>query len=109
MTRRRWIQIDGELREVDTTYRPRPRKGPHIIGDFTPYKAVTGDMEGQWITSRRAHREFLRRNALIEVGNEYDYMTRHGGMTEDNPNLKPEHVVEEEICKDLAETLEQIR
>jgi putative FmdB family regulatory protein len=42
----------------------------HIMDDIAPYKAVAGDAAGQYITSRRAHKEYLRRNALVEVGTE---------------------------------------
>ena len=46
---------------------PRPAKsGLHVIPDIEPYQAVTGDV----IDGRRQHREFLRRNGYIEVGNE---------------------------------------
>jgi putative FmdB family regulatory protein len=41
----------------------------HVQPDISPYQAVTGDRAGKYITSRRAHREFLKRNRLIEVGN----------------------------------------
>jgi putative FmdB family regulatory protein len=39
-----------------------------VRGDITPYKAVTGDRAGQWISSRKEHREFLKRNRLVEAG-----------------------------------------
>ena len=39
-----------------------------VVGDIAPYKAVTGDRAGQYITSRKEHREFLKRNRLVEVG-----------------------------------------
>jgi putative FmdB family regulatory protein len=39
-----------------------------VMPDLKPYKAVAGDQP--WITSRAQHREFLRSNNLIEVGNE---------------------------------------
>jgi putative FmdB family regulatory protein len=42
----------------------------YVQGDIAPYKALTGDKMGQWITSRKAHREFLKRNRLVEVGND---------------------------------------
>lgn len=60
----------------------------YIIPDMQPYKAVAGDMAGKEIGGRRQHREFLRRNNFIEVGNEWSYFTRHGGKTPDNPTLK---------------------
>lgn len=40
-----------------------------VMPDIAPYKAVAGDQ--RWITSRAKHREFLRSNDLIEVGNEW--------------------------------------
>lgn len=81
----------------------------HVIPDIKPYKAVTGDMEGKWITSRREHREFLKRNNLIECGGEKAYMTRWGGMTPDNPNVQPEWKHEERICQSLVKNLERLR
>lgn len=36
--------------------------------DIKPYIAVTGDRAGRPITSRREHREFLKRNRLVEAG-----------------------------------------
>ena len=80
-----------------------------IIGEFKPYQPVTGDMQGKWITSRRQHREFLKRNNLVEVGNEKSYMTRYGGMTADNPNLISKEKHEEQICQSLVKNLERLR
>jgi hypothetical protein len=45
-------------------------QGAFVVPDIAPYKAVAGDRAGQWITSRRKHKEFLKRNKLIEIGNE---------------------------------------
>lgn len=42
----------------------------YVSADIAPYRAVAGDRAGQWITSRRAHREFLKRNRFTEIGNE---------------------------------------
>ncbi len=41
-----------------------------VSPDIAPYMAVAGDRAGQHITSRREHREFLKRNSFVEVGNE---------------------------------------
>ena len=84
-------------------------KTHYVIGDIEPYQPVTGDMQGKWITSRKQHREFLRRNNLVEVGNEKAYMTRNGGMTSDNPNLMSEKKHEERICRSLMKNLEQLK
>lgn len=48
--------------------------GPQIIRDIEPYRAVAGDVasggKAPVITSRSDHRQFLKRNGYIEVGNE---------------------------------------
>lgn len=41
-----------------------------VTPDIQPYIATAGDRAGQPITSRRQHREFLKRNRFVEVGNE---------------------------------------
>jgi hypothetical protein len=41
-----------------------------VTPDIAPYKAVAGDRAGEYITSRAQHREFLKRNRFVEVGNE---------------------------------------
>lgn len=104
----RWIQVDGELVPAEHFQRP-PRKGPFILGDIKPYRAVTGDRAGKWITSRSEHREFLRRNNLEEVGNEKAYFTRHGGKTPDNPTLISDEKHEEQICRSLNENLQKLQ
>lgn len=43
---------------------------PYVAPDIKPYRAVAGDRMGQMITSRKEHREFLKRNRFTEVGNE---------------------------------------
>lgn len=73
MPRRRWIQIDGELVEVIPDYTPEPRRGPMIMPDITPYRAMGVDIatgKAPVIHSRSQHREYLRRNGYIEIGNE---------------------------------------
>ena len=111
--RKTWRQIktpDGpKLVPLDEYTAKSERKGPAVFGDITPYQAITGDMQGKWITSRSQHRDFLRRNNLVEVGNEKDYFTRHGGKSPDNPTLQPERKHEEQICQSLAKNLERLK
>ncbi len=111
---KRWIQVktpDGpKLVPADEyTQRQEARKGPFVHGDIEPYRAITGDMQGEMITSRSQHKEFLRRNDLVEVGNEKAYFTRHGGKSPDNPNLLSEKRHEEQICQSLTKNLERLR
>lgn len=45
----------------------------HVIPDIQPYTTVAADKETKkrvHITSRKQHREFLRRNGYEEIGNE---------------------------------------
>ena len=41
---------------------------PMVQPDINPYMAVAGDRAGQMIGSRKAHKEFLKRNRLVEMG-----------------------------------------
>lgn len=90
-----------ELHEWLAKYGTRPDRAHYVQPDLEPYVAVAGDMAGKVIRSRREHREFLRRNNFQEVGNEKAYMTRNGGMSDDNPNLMTSKQREERICRSL--------
>lgn len=61
-----------------------PSRGPHVISDIEPYRAVASDIacDGKrpLIGGRRQHREFLSRNGYVEVGNE------RNGFSSDNPS-----------------------
>lgn len=94
-----WLAKHGE----------RTTRAHYVQPDLEPYMAVSGDMAGKVIRSRREHRAFLRRNNFEEVGNEKAYMMRNNGMTDDNPNLMPEHKHEEQICRSLSKTLDRLR
>ena len=50
------------------------QRGPHIIRDIAPYRSAATDIATgrcALIAGRRQHREFLRRNGYVEVGNDY--------------------------------------
>lgn len=68
------------------------RAGGQIIRDIDPYQAVGGDVAAGGkppkIGGRRQHREYLKRNGYIEVGNEV--------MRPQKPNYGPE-VTEREV------------
>lgn len=55
---------------------PPPPAGPMIVRDIEGYRTVAGDVahDGKrvHIGSRSRHREFLRDNNYVEVGNDYD-------------------------------------
>jgi len=112
--RKRWIQIrtenGPELVPADEyTSTTEARKGPFVFGDIQPYQAITGDMQGKWITSRSQHKAFLRRNNLVEVGNEKAYFTKYGGKSPDNPNLISERKHEERVCESIVKNLQRLQ
>jgi hypothetical protein len=43
---------------------------PMVMGDIPEYIGTAGDRAGVPIRGRHAHREYLKRNRLVEVGNE---------------------------------------
>ena len=45
--------------------------GVSIMRDIEPYQNMK---DRGWITSRSQHREFLRRNNFVEVGNEQNHL-----------------------------------
>src|SRR5688572_2933642 len=97
------------LEEWLAKYGEPSTRAHYVQPDLEPYMAVSGDMAGKMIRSRREHREFLRRNNFIEVGNEKAYMMKQNGMSEDNPNAISEHRREEQICRSLSRNLERLR
>jgi|TARA_R100001460_G_scaffold19375_1_gene40450 hypothetical protein len=48
-----------------------PKGGVSIMKDIEPYQNMK---DRGWITSRSQHREFLRRNNFVEVGNEQNHL-----------------------------------
>lgn len=69
--RRRFIQINGELREVVDGY--LEPSTAMIQPDIAPYQSmVTGEM----IQGRAQHREHLKKHGMKEVGNEVKYVTQ---------------------------------
>jgi len=48
-----------------------PKGGVSIMRDIEPYQNMK---DRGWITSRSQHREFLRRNKFVEVGNEQNHL-----------------------------------
>ncbi len=58
-----WVPVD------DPRLRPRVTKGDglQVVPDIEPYQSM---IDGSTITSRRWHRQHLKNNNCIEVGNE---------------------------------------
>lgn len=52
------------------------RDGPQTISDYEPYMTVAGDVAADGarvvIGGRAQHREFVKRNGYVEIGNEFN-------------------------------------
>lgn len=76
--RRTWVYIDGVAYEKGA--QPEGPRLHHVMPDIKPYRSMA---DGSIVTSRSEHREMLRRNNCVEVGNEvkshlsyYDRVTK---------------------------------
>jgi hypothetical protein len=72
MTKQEWLEmwkLSGEAGEAAWNEKQSMHtRGSHIIiPDIQPYKSV---VTGEVINSRKQHREYLKRNDLVELGNE---------------------------------------
>ena len=59
--RKTYVMRGGELVEKKTIMEKRLQ----LISDIEPYQNI---VDRGWITGRRQHREFLRKNNLVELG-----------------------------------------
>jgi hypothetical protein len=69
-----YVMRNGRLVRKRKATRPAAGAGPQIMSDIAPYRTAATDVAtGQRavIGGRRQHREFLRRNGYVEVGNNY--------------------------------------
>ena len=63
-----YVYRDGKIVPKESA---APKGGVSIMRDIEPYQNMK---DRGWITSRSQHREFLRRNNFVEVGNEQNHL-----------------------------------
>ena len=63
-----YVSRDGKVVPKESA---APKGGVSIMRDIEPYQNMK---DRGWITSRSQHREFLRRNNFVEVGNEQNHL-----------------------------------
>lgn len=66
---------DGILVWSAAPLEERTEAGFYVLGDIAPYKSM---VDGSMIEGRRQHRDHLRRNNLLEVGNETKHLKPYG-------------------------------
>lgn len=85
MTRRRYVQMNGELVEVPLDWRPDPSADFHVMGDIEPYRSM---VDGSIIAGRAQHRAHLRQHGCIEVGNDSSLKRTTRPPLQSPPGLK---------------------
>ena len=81
MTRRRYVQINGEL--VEYGDHVADRVAPMVMPDIGEYRSM---VDGSIISSRSKHREHLHRHGMEEIGNETKHMLKpYEGIPDCNP------------------------
>lgn len=96
--RGRYLFRDGEEIDVTDGYAPVKRdrtSGPQIVRDIQEYRGV-GFRGAPMVTSRSQHRELLRREGKVEVGNEKEAFLN-------NPNKPKLRPVEHDLLRAFAE------
>lgn len=66
-----YVMRNGQLIEKHLAVPAEENKACFIQGDLQPYQSM---VTGETVTSRSRHREILKSNGLIEVGNETRYL-----------------------------------
>lgn len=86
-TRGSYIQCPttGKLVPKDEYYGSSDVNAPFVMEDIKPYKNM---VDGKMITSRSQHREFLKANRLVEVGNEIKAHTQKQAPRVDREQLR---------------------
>ncbi len=85
---RRWIYINGEAREVSPDYVEIRQVDYRVMSDIEPYQNM---LDGREITSRSRHREFIRDNNLVELGNDSSLFAKPKPI-ESPPGLKEGYI-----------------
>jgi hypothetical protein len=69
-----YVMRNGRLVRKRKAARSSAAGGPQIMSDIAPYRTAATDVatgKRAVIVGRRQHREFLRRNGYVEIGNDY--------------------------------------
>jgi hypothetical protein len=82
----------GELVPKEEYYSASVSNAPFVMNDIQPYKNM---VDGQMITSRSTHREFLKANRLVEIGTDVKAHTTKQAPRVDRERLR----------RDIAESL----
>jgi hypothetical protein len=85
----------GELVPKEEYYSVSVSNAPFVMNDIQPYKNM---VDGQMITSRSTHREFLKANRLVEIGTDVKAHT-----TKQAPRVD-----REQIRRDIHQSIQKL-
>ncbi len=88
--------LNGKLIFSSQHEEEKREAGYAILGDIRPYQSM---VDGTYIEGRKQHREHLKRNGLIEIGNETKHLKAFGDY-KPPPGLKEELVKNYQIAKE---------
>jgi hypothetical protein len=98
-------QIDHELPTCCGQAMRRKICAPMVIADIAPYQAMAVDVatgKPPVIGSRSAHRDFLKRNGYIEVGNEMPDISKRRQQGDFNVRQELREAVREVLPRHIA-------
>ena len=98
-------KIDHDLPACCGSTMRRRICAPMVVSDITPYQAVAVDVatgKPPVITSRSRHKEFLRRNNYVEVGNEMPDMSKRRQQGDFNARAEIREAVREVLPRYTA-------
>lgn len=76
--RKRWIWDKATMALVPLEQYEAPSEGLFIWDDHKPYRSMA---TGEMVEGRAQHREHLKRNNLVEIGDAYDKTQKPKPMT----------------------------
>ena len=95
--RRRFVQINGVLHEIGVlSGELKPRHGPDIMPDIKPYKSM---IDGRTINSRSRHREHLRANGCVEIGDQAHQHLKHYDNLPDTLSQRRHEVLRSQVSR----------
>jgi hypothetical protein len=88
------LPFDGE--ESDKAWRQKlemtPKEAPMVISDIAGHISMA---DGAWIDSRSKHRENLKRNGCVELGNDVPTERKVADMSTKSKEARKQHLAEQ--------------
>jgi hypothetical protein len=86
--RKTFVYVGGKCYEKGTE--PQPELSPLVMPDIKPYQSM---VDGSWITSRSKHREHLKANNCVEIGDAVPALLKPKPLPDVSPQKRKELIV----------------